>query len=41
LKDEISKKVLIKKPAKETQRIRIEFDRKNPKRMQFNEKNKK
>jgi hypothetical protein len=41
LKDEIGRKVLIKTHAKVTKKLRIKFDRKNPKRIQFNEKNKK
>jgi hypothetical protein len=41
LNDEIGWKVLIKKPTKTTKKIRIKFDRKNPMRIQFNEKNKK
>jgi hypothetical protein len=40
LKDDIIKKILIKKNAKATKRIKIKFDKKNPRRMQFNEKNK-
>jgi hypothetical protein len=34
------KKILIKEPAKATKRMGIKFDRKNPRKMQFNEKNK-
>jgi hypothetical protein len=40
LKDGIGRKVLLKKLAKE-KKMRIKFDRKNLRRMQFNEKNKK
>jgi hypothetical protein len=32
--------MLIKKPVKVTKRMRIKFDKKNPRRNQFNEKNK-
>jgi hypothetical protein len=38
LKDEIIKKLLIKKNAKATKRIKIKFDKKNSRKMQFNEK---
>jgi len=38
LKDDISKNLLIKNPAKATIRMRKIFDRKNPRGMQFNEK---
>jgi hypothetical protein len=38
LKDGIGRKVLLKKLAKE-KKMRIKFDRKNLRRMQFNEKN--
>jgi hypothetical protein len=38
LKNETGKKILIKKHAKAIERIRIKFERKNPRRMQFNEK---
>jgi len=41
LKDEINRKILIKKPVKtikKQQKMRIKFDRKNPRKMQFNEK---
>jgi hypothetical protein len=41
LKNEIGRKILIKKHAKATERIRIKFKRKNPRRMQFNEKDNK
>jgi len=40
-KNEIGRKILIKDPTKATKRIEIKSDRKNPRRMQFNEKNKK
>ena len=40
-KNEIGRKILIKDPAKATKRIEIKSDRKNPRRMQFNEKNNK
>jgi hypothetical protein len=42
LKDEINRKILIKKTCKndkkKQQKMRIKFDRKNPRKMQFNEK---
>jgi hypothetical protein len=41
LKNEIGRNILIKKQAKATERIRIKFERKNPRRMQFNEKDNK
>jgi signal recognition particle subunit SEC65 len=34
------KNILIKEHAKATKRTGIKFDRKNPRKMQFNEKNK-
>jgi hypothetical protein len=40
-KNEIGRKILIKDPTKATKRIEIKSDRKNSRRMQFNEKNKK
>jgi hypothetical protein len=38
LKDDISKNLLIKNPAKATIKMKKKFDRKNPRGMQFNEK---
>jgi hypothetical protein len=37
-KNEIGRKILIKDPTKATKRIEIKSDRKNSRRMQFNEK---
>jgi hypothetical protein len=40
LKNEIEKKILIKKLANTIKKIKIEFDRKNPRKIQFNENKK-